>query len=381
MGPEEQPVDAAKVGQSSEGLRARLRHARTKAVLALRRRVPPRILRWRTLRRAPRVANVEVTTACDLACPLCPTHVVERGTRYIDEASVEGVLASASALRDVCFHVQGEPLMHPELFRIVDRFEERGVRTHFSTNGRRLGERASELAASRLSSLSVAIDGVRQEDYGRYRRGGDVAALLDGVRAVLKARGSRRTPRVQLQLILFPYLEGRIEAELRELARLGADALEVKRPSLTVDTRPFDARRSDPKVQSAIERAEQFSSELGAGDTIGRRRMGGVLHRDEPLCPQLEKATVLCDGRVVACSLDADGSTAFGNVREKSLGDIWRSQARADLLKRFQAKAIPLCRSCWLASEPKRPGRALGETGAPVPATDSERTEAAGRGG
>lgn len=326
-------------------------------MLAVRRLLPRRVLRARAIRRLPRVANVEVTTKCDLACPLCPTHVVERRAPMIEEAAVAGVLAVADGLRDVCFHVQGEPLLHPRLFEFVDRFEEKGVRTHFSTNGKRLRERVPEIVASRLSSISIAIDGVRQEDYGRYRTGGDVEGLLEGVRALVDARGESPTPRIQLQLILFPYLEERLSEEVRVLESLGADVVEIKRASLDVDPRPFAARLGERRVDQALARARAFASSLRGGVTRFAR-MGGRLHRDEPLCPQLEKATVLCDGRVVACSLDADGGTAYGSVLDHSLAEIWRSDARRELLAKFQAGALPLCASCALGSAPKSPGPA-----------------------
>jgi len=310
--------------------------------------LPRPVVRAIVVWRLPRVANVEVTTACDLACPLCPTHVVTRGTRYLSGHHVAGILNGNDGLRDVCFHVQGEPLLHPRLFEFVDRFAARGVCTHFSTNGNRLLQRASELMNSRLDSIAVAIDGSSQGEYERYRVGGSVERVKGGVRAIMAAREDldRATPRVELQVIEFPHLGERMGEIRAEFEELGADQVRIKKPTLEVSEEQFASRAGEPRIKRGLKRARNFLDSLPAVPANAERR--ARRYRDDPICSQLEKATVLADGRVVACCMDADGETAFGNVEKKTLAQVWRSQEHVDLLARYQSRELSLCGLCTL---------------------------------
>lgn len=76
------------------------------------------------------------------------------------------------------------------------------------------------------------------------------------------------------------------------------------------------------------------------------------LYREEPICPQLEKGTVLADGRVVACCMDMDGVTSFGSLTEESFAEIWRGDRHKALIEQFHAKKMSLCDSCTLAVPP-----------------------------
>lgn len=323
-----------------------------------RRWLPARLLRWLALHRAPRSVDVELTTECNLACPLCPTHVVERRARTMSAAHVEGVLAAAPGLRVASFHVLGEPLRHPDLAAIVARFEASGVRTHFGTNGVELEGHVPDLVAAGLSSISVAIDGDGPQLYGRYRVGGDFERVVAGVRALVAARDQRGAdrPRIQLQAVVFPYLEERVGEVEDFLWSLGADAVVLKEPSLFVDLEAWAAVQGSSSLRTvrldgARARADAFVASLGPPSpnaAHSRTRPSRRPLREERLCPQLTRAHVLSDGRVVGCCVDVLGETAYGHLDDAPLPELWRSPARAELIQRFQERRLRLCTLCTL---------------------------------
>lgn len=188
-------------------------HVKQSARGALYRLLPRPLLRALVRRRLPRTINVEATSACNLACPLCPTHHVRRNNRFLEETHIGRILDGNSALRAVCFHVMGEPLVHPRVFEFVRRFSDHGVDTHFGTNGMLLDGKRDALFDSGLSSISIAIDGVDAADYERYRRRGDFDRVVANTRSLVerKRSESRALPHVQLQTIMFSYNEDREE--------------------------------------------------------------------------------------------------------------------------------------------------------------------------
>jgi radical SAM protein with 4Fe4S-binding SPASM domain len=61
------------------------------------------------------------------------------------------------------------------------------------------------------------------------------------------------------------------------------------------------------------------------------------------------RCLILCDGRVTLCDQDFKGLHTFGNIRESTLAQIWRSPSferirREHLSDRFDAN--PLCGAC-----------------------------------
>lgn len=313
---------------------------------AFYRLLPAPLLSRLVRHKLPRIATLEVTTACGLRCPLCATHVRERRSRFMQRAHVLDVLdACAPRLRSVSFHIQGEPLAHSELFDFIRACSARGVDSGFSTNGMLLARHRDELLDSGLGFLSIAIDGCDAEDYARYRQGGDFEVVVESVRDLIAERARRglSRPVIQLQTIMFPYNEAR-EAEVQAfLEGFGADELRLKRPSYCAEGEELEAP----------DNARAFLEAVGAErESLRHARPqapAGELFKNQRLCPQLERAAVLSDGRVVACCMDSTGETSFGDLAQESFADVWRGPAHGRLLNDFFARRLGLCRYCDLS--------------------------------
>ena len=299
------------------------------------------MLGWLVCWKLPRSAQLEVTTICNLSCPLCTTHVAPRDVRQLSQAHIENVTAGCGhRLKVVNFHLLGEPLMHRDLFRFVRHCEAAGVRTTFSTNGMLIDRHVDELIDSGLSFLSIAIDGANAADYGRYRIGGDWEKVVRNTRALLAARRARGVshPVIQVQMVMFSYNEDNERACRAFLADLGADIVSFKRPSY---------------IAESTQASERFLAQVdhhGAAERRFARPIGdpAKLYRNLRMCPQLERATVLSDGKVVACCMDANGETAFGNVNETPFRSLWRGPAHRDLVARFMRRDLSTCEHCTL---------------------------------
>ncbi|MGQ0553164.1 MAG: radical SAM/SPASM domain-containing protein [Planctomycetota bacterium] len=337
------------LGRTARGAKALFK----RAIFAM---LPRRALGALVCWKLPRSAQLEVTTRCNLHCPLCVTHDVLRDDGRIDLAGVQSLIAGCgSRLKIVNLHLLGEPLLHPDLFHFVRAFSDAGVRTTFSTNGMLLHRHLDEIFTSGLSHLSVALDGATGEDYARYRIGGDFDTVVTNLRALLaeKRRRGASLPVVQVQMVMFSYNEDR-EREARVfLASLGTDAVSLKRP----------AYESDPSPTR-----DAFLAQVDHGN-LARRWARPVhdpdkLYRNQRLCPQLERATVLSDGRLVACCIDASGDTAYARLGEGSFRQAWRGPAHRRLLEEFRQGTLAPCGRCTLGyrdldAEPEPLGNAV----------------------
>lgn len=117
---------------------------------------------------------VEITTRCDLACPVC---LVDAGGGW-DLAladfrrMLDGLLAGERQI-DILNLSGGEPLMHPELLPLVDEALSRPeiVRVSISTNGLALLRQPALLSQLRQRNVVVSLqfDGFRPEIYHTLR--------------------------------------------------------------------------------------------------------------------------------------------------------------------------------------------------------------------
>jgi PqqA peptide cyclase len=102
----------------------------------------------------------EVTHACPLHCPYCsnPVELVRRGAELGTEDWAR-VMREAGALGVVHAHISGgEPLLRPDLARIVAAADEAGIYTQLVTSGVGLtAARLGELTGAGLRSVQLSV--------------------------------------------------------------------------------------------------------------------------------------------------------------------------------------------------------------------------------
>ena len=92
-------------------------------------------------------AYVEITNICNLSCSFCPG--TKREGRFMSVPEFESVASSlVGHTKFLYFHLMGEPLLHPELPRLLSIAHGKGFRVIITTNGTLIADRADELIAS-----------------------------------------------------------------------------------------------------------------------------------------------------------------------------------------------------------------------------------------
>jgi MoaA/NifB/PqqE/SkfB family radical SAM enzyme len=138
----------------------------------------------------PRLVQVEVTSRCDLFCRTCTRQKLPDydDLSYDDFARTLAMLGPVDRL---WLSGQGEPLLHPDLPRMVRLAAERGIRgTVLHTNGMHLeGRVLEELADAGLGELRVSVDGGTAAAVEYLRDGADLARVLRNATAF-----ARRSP-------------------------------------------------------------------------------------------------------------------------------------------------------------------------------------------
>lgn len=296
-------------------------------------------LAWRPPR-YPLFLGIEPTTACNLRCPQCISglRAFTRPTGRLDPQLLEDILTELHPyLWGVLFYFQGEPLLHPEIGRLILAVSRYRLLSSLSTNGHFLSEeKCYELIAAGLTHLRISIDGMTQENYARYRVEGDLATVQAGVERLLRLRRAMRShfPLVELQFIAFRHNLAEIPAFRKWAHQIGADYARIKTAQILHLT-PEAYEAWIPETGSRYERTEHGEIRL----------RGKVPNR----CWRLWRAAeVTWDGRLLPCCFDKNADHAFGKLGEVPFPEVWHNE-RAEAFRRrvFQAReSIDICRNC-----------------------------------
>jgi hopanoid biosynthesis associated radical SAM protein HpnH len=140
----------------------------------------------------PLIVEIEPLFACNLSCPGCgkvrqPTEVLRR------HLSVEDVLQAVSESGAPMVSIAGgEPLLHPDIGRMVTELVRRKVYVYLCSNGVLMKRRMDRFTPSRYFAWVVHIDGLKDRHDGAVAREGVFEQAVDAIRES-KARGFRVT--------------------------------------------------------------------------------------------------------------------------------------------------------------------------------------------
>jgi len=168
------------------------------------------------LNTTPQTLEIEVSTTCNLHCAGC-LHGIEAGAflraqpRFMSigqfRSLMEQVGACAHAVNLTTF---GEVFLNPDIYEIIACAKSYGMLVQVDTNGHKLDPERT--LASGLDEITFAVDGITQENYETYRRGGRIDRVLQNMRALHDLAEQRDHPiRIQAKFIVTSFTEGEIE--------------------------------------------------------------------------------------------------------------------------------------------------------------------------
>lgn len=244
--------------------------------------------------------------------------------------SVAEFRAAAEKLRPfteyIYLHVMGEPLLHPELEKLLGVCESLGFRVSLTTNGTLLSERAALLVSSpAMYRISVSLHSFEVNE--------EKTTLEKYISSVCETALTARENGILFSMRLWN--EGGSNEKNGEIKRL----IEAHFPP------PHKENARGITLASGVflEYGEKFEWPDRDGENRPVRFCMGL--RDQ--------IAVLCDGTVVPCCLDADGEIPLGNIFTEELSSLVASERAQALLRGFsEGHAVEkLCKTCGFAEK------------------------------
>jgi MoaA/NifB/PqqE/SkfB family radical SAM enzyme len=276
---------------------------------------------------APLYVAWQITNECNLAC----LHCIEEsgpGKAFADELSERQVFAVLDELlaHEVPYvsFSGGEPMLHPQFFRMVEHLCSGGTQLKIETNGHYLTpDSCARLKSLGVKAVQVSLDGATAASFNRMRVRGQFDTTVEGIRNL-------RTAGVPIEINFSParFNLGEIGAVVDLAHELGAYSFYTGRTMYT-----GNAVKAWRHLEVSGAQYEGFFDTLRAKAIEYRGRMRVYFHEAgllEELRYRLEHPAalliVLPNGLVKLIN-----ALPFicGDFRRQSLAEIWANFRRA----------------------------------------------------
>lgn len=275
--------------------------------------------------------DIEVTGRCNLMCIQCFRHSrrtnvgdmdMELFRRIIDEGIAHG-------LPSINPSWLGESFMHPRLVDMIRYAHDKGVMDIIiNTNGVLVdGATADRILDAGATVIVFSVDAVTEKTYNRVKFGSDFALVNKNIEHLVALRDKKglHKPRVIVQMIDMKQTHEELSAFI-DYWRVRVNRVRVATYQ-SPDGKPHDKNRVQHKPDSIFP------------------------------CPQLwQRLVIAWDGTAYPCIGDNACRMPLGNIKDKSLHDIWHGETLTrlrEMHRNYEADNIEMCLRCDLNKIPK----------------------------
>lgn len=288
----------------------------------------------------PLFISVEISSLCNLQCPECVIgkRMTSRKNKFSDIDVYKKLISEiGDSLLCAIFYFQGEPLLNEnigEYIRIAKRY---GIYTMTSTNGQLMtAEKAENIVESGLDRIIVSIDGISQESYQKYRKGGQLSKAIDAIRMLNKAKekSGKKYPVIEVQFIVFRFNENEIDDFKKEALKWGADKAVIKSAQI-------EDPDSSPEMVTSIDKYCRYKKVNGK--YVIKKSVEKACFR------AWSGAVVTADSNIVPCCFDKKEEFIYGNLKdEENFISIWKGEKAVKFRSSLLAdrKSFKICNNC-----------------------------------
>lgn len=276
----------------------------------------------------PLSATVEINQTCNLKCRHCYLGDARSGVKlkYETVKKLFGQLAEAG-----CLYLAisgGEPLLHPDVFRIIEFGRKKNMSVRLFTNGVLLTEETvKKLKLSGVSRVEVSLYGTEENHNYTTRDNTSYAKLIKGLLELKK----QNIPRL-IKIILTKYNLVDIPEMLKIAKRFSAP--------YQIDPIVIAADDGDPAPLKYRLTKKQLSYIY---QNFLSRKVNLPCGAIDFLCGAgRNSVAITCDGTVYPCR---EWLFPLGNVGEQNFAEIWFGEA-AKKIRQLQLSDFVWCKNC-----------------------------------
>lgn len=280
------------------------------------------LAKTRQIRDYPLLVDLELSSKCNLHCPMCYT-ITEEFLNKVDRKYMEFDLFKkvideiAGKVFAVRLSLRGEATLNRHFIEAIAYAKGKGIKEVSTlTHGKKFtGEFLRKAVEAGIDWITISVDGTG-ETYNRIR-----------------------------QPLTWEDTLGRLK-EIKALK----DELGVVKPVIKVQGIWPAIRENPTAYYNALEPYTDLIAYNPLIDYL--RKDSEIIYEENFACPQLYQRLVIgSDGKVMMCSNDEDAQNVVGDAYTQSIHEIWHGDAlnrvRETHARVDGFKDIPVCRACY----------------------------------
>lgn len=279
---------------------------------------------------------VEITNICNLNCSFCPKN--KRPKQFMSLENFEHIAKQIAPLtNNICLHVMGEPLLHPQLEQIFEICKQNKLAINLTTNGTLLKQCINLLLQNPVRKISVSLHSFEANN---------TTQTLD----------EYLTPIVNCCKQITANTETYFEFRLWNNGGQNAN----NKLNNVIIQKLQQAFGDNQRILPDSKNYTLSNNVFWGFDNVFEWPINTTNNPPKPkkFCQALRTHfAILCDGTVVPCCLDSEGKIPLGNALQQNIFDILSSSKTQQLFNGFSNRNISekFCQTCTFANRFDKP--------------------------
>jgi MoaA/NifB/PqqE/SkfB family radical SAM enzyme len=281
----------------------------------------------------PSAYGIDIGNFCNLKCPLCPTgkNNPNRKKKFMFFDEYKTIF---DKIKKYAFVVNlynwGEPFLNKDILKIIEYTKKNKVGVLLSTN---LNYMTDEIIDSiiklKLDKIVISLDGVSQETYGAYRKGGDFNKVMENLKKIIKRKKelNSKYPRIVWQYLISKKNEKDV-GKAKELSK----ELGIKINFLYMRTSQLIKKKGE-KINEEL--VKEWVSENFKGTS---EEASSTINTKGVCSYPFKYLFVNPEGTTSPCCALYDQKTDFGDLLKTDLKELWNNKKYVSARSRFSKK-------------------------------------------
>lgn len=263
---------------------------------------------------------IEITNMCNLHCSFCSP--VNRKKEFITLDNIENIFKEIKDYTDYIYlHVKGEPLLHPDIDKIIDLADKYNLKVNLTTNGSLLKEKINLInSKTNLNKINISLHSENDKDN-----------YLDEIFKIRDNYLRDKTVIYRLWTLNNSKFDNKSQITVEKI---------ITHYNLSTDIVDNIYNKNNIKIDNNLYIDKDNEFEWPSLNTNVE---------SNGYCFALKtQIAILVDGTVVPCCLDSDGHIPLGNIYKESFKNILEGERFTTLKKSFEDRkpSSELCRKC-----------------------------------
>ncbi len=279
----------------------------------------------------PELISIEITSACNSKCVMCPRDQLTRKIQHIPLEIFDKIISDCKGkpLKKINLFWFGDPLCNPDVIYCLEKIRKElpQVKIYVSTNAELLDDNKTDEIIERnlIDVINFDIDGIKKETYEKIRVGVNFDRVIKNVHYFINKKKElhAKKPQIRATIIKMSGTANEID-EFKSYWSQYVDKVDVN------DYNTWLGNKEDNNIGSALEKSQKGYFKY-------------------PCTHPWTELVFSADGIAGLCCLDYNLTARLGSVMERSIEEIWKGEElnsyRQRMIKLEYGK-IDCCKGC-----------------------------------